>query len=655
MAKANCSEWSQNIHDMAMLIGANPGVRNLDQVVAGMKKFVPSLTREEVANAIVEATESNSRQVSELTKVLSGIKAEARGNVKLRKRIDTLKDFLSRGVANNPGNRGSQTAHIDKELKAIRDELQKQLNASPAEKARRAKLAEPKVIANLQRDIKELETTGKLPKRQRNAGVTPSNRVEKLRAKKAALRKAIANSEPARLARINESVQRLEEKIAKGIRPKEKAPDVPLSKELSDAMFKREQLQKKIRNEIRRMRPKTLWEKSVEPFNVARGLITSFDFSGVLRQGGFVVMGHPVLAAKAIGPMMRAFGSKKQEFKIDQWIKNHPSYSTWVRSGLFINPLDGNSPLSKKEEIMQFEWADKIPGVAASNRAYSTFLNVLRVTAFETMAKGLSKNGEVTSKEAASLASFVNAATGRGSLGKTLNQSAQALNVGFFAPRYVASRFQVLLAPLQLATGKGTFGQHSRVRKQIAKEYARYLMGMAMVYVLASLAGGEDEWDPRSSDFGKIKFGRTRLDPLSGIGQVTVLLSRVISGQLKSSTSGNINPLRGEAVGYGQTTVPDIIARFLRYKLSPMFGTTLNALSGEDAVGQPYDPTSLQAVGDFITPLAMREVYETLQEQGVPRGTALSLLAIFGMGIQTYGSSTQAANSGEINIDFNVN
>jgi hypothetical protein len=41
----------------------------------------------------------------------------------------------------------------------------------------------------------------------------------------------------------------------------------------------------------------------------------------------------------------------------------------------------------------------------------------------------------------------------------------------------------------------------------------------------------------------------------------------------------------------------------------------------------------------MVTPLALSDVFDSMKEQGVAGGTALSLLAIFGMGVQTYQSS----------------
>lgn len=230
--------------------------------------------------------------------------------------------------------------------------------------------------------------------------------------------------------------------------------------------------------------------------------------------------------------------------------------------------------------------------------------------------------------EAKAIANFVNVATGRGPLGGMEN-SALMLNNVFFAPRYVASRFQLLI-------GQPFFGGNARTRKLIAKEYARYLIGMAMVYSLGKLAGGETEEDPTSANFGKIRFGRTRLDPLSGISQATVFVSRLATGKTKSSISDRVTPIRGEDVPYGGTNVGNVLFNFFRGKLSPRYGTVVNVIAGENVVGEKV--TLKSAMADLVVPLSFRDILETMQEQGVPKGTALSLLAIFGMGVQTYDS-----------------
>lgn len=581
MAKPDCSELAQTITDLAMNIAVEPGIKNIDGIVAEMKKDVPGITREIVVDSITEATEGRARQTDVLVKKLNEIKQEARGDKRLQRKIVSLERTLKAGETIQTKKREAKGSEAIKSLREIRDDLKKK----------------------------------------------------------------ISKSEPAQKKRLESQIETLTKRIESGdILPATKPVDVPQSKQLERLQFERDELQRTIRRQINDLKPRSLFSKAIQdPFNAARNIMTAFDFSAVFRQGGFIALGHPVRAIKNLTPMFKAFSSEQRQDKIARDLKDRPNAPLYAKSGLFLAPTDGSYQPTKQEEIMQSKLikdAEKLlPGLAGSNRAYITFLNELRADSFDIMAAGLSKDADVTLDEAKAIANYVNVATGRGSLGK-FEQAGQGLNVAFFAPRYVASRFQ-LLGGLFTTPVKAVFGKNKRVQRLIVKEYARYLIGMTAVYALAAITLDDEEFefDPRSSDFGKIKIGKTRLDPLSGISQVTVLLSRVISGEVKSSITGQITPIRGEDVGFGKRTSVGIIGSFLRYKLSPMLGTTLNLLEGKDPVGQPFGPEDLPK--NLLIPLSMREVFETTKEQGMLRGTALSALAIFGMGIQTYGSQTK--------------
>jgi hypothetical protein len=590
MAK-DCSELAQSITDLAMAIGAESDIKTLDDVVTRMKTTVPGITRQIVVDSIVEATEGKNRQTDDLIQKLNKIKEEARQDKRLQRKVTELEKILRAGETIQPKARGKKATQAIEKLRSIRDDLKKK----------------------------------------------------------------IAKSEPAQKKRLQSQIDTLTKRIESGdILPTPRIV-VTQSKEVEKLKFKRDEIQREIRRQISNLKPRSIFSKAIQdPFNAARNIMTAFDFSAVFRQGGFIALGHPVRAIKSLVPMFKAFSSQQRQDKIARDIKDRPNAPLYAKAGLFLAPTDGSYQLSKQEEIMQsklIKSAEKaLPGLAGSNRAYITFLNELRADSFDIMAAGLSKTGEVTLDEAKAIAKYVNVATGRGTLGKFEN-AAEGLNVAFFAPRYTASRFQ-LLGGLVTQPIKALRGD--RVAKQITKEYARYLIGMAMVYALAALTLDDDafEWDPRSPDFGKIKIGNTRVDVLSGISQVTVLLSRLISGKVKSSVTGEISPIRGEDVGFGRRTSAGVLGSFLRYKLSPMFGTTLNLLTGKDPIGEPFGPEDLPR--SLLVPLSFREIFETMQEQGMARGTAISTLAIFGAGVQTYGSQTNGKKSKSDTIEFKV-
>lgn len=273
-------------------------------------------------------------------------------------------------------------------------------------------------------------------------------------------------------------------------------------------------------------------------------------------------------------------------------------------------------------------WSDRIPGVAASQRAYTTYLNRLRADSFDQMAKAWSEGGRITDAQGEAISNFINVATGRGSVGGKDNSLANALagmNTVFFAPRLVLSRFQLLLGQ---PMWKGTM----QTRMAIAGEYARFLAGVGVLYTLAMAAGADVEIDPRSSDFGKIIVANTRLDPLAGISQSAVLLARVASGESKT-LRGGIVPLRGDAVPFGRGDTASVIGRFMRTKFSPAFGTGIDIVTGRDVIGQKITIASMPE--RLLIPLAFGDVLDAMEMQDIPTASALAILAIFGMNLYT--------------------
>lgn len=367
-----------------------------------------------------------------------------------------------------------------------------------------------------------------------------------------------------------------------------------------------------------------------EAVNLPRTILSSWDVSAVLRQGGFITLGHPVRALRSIGPMFRALGSERRALMIEQEILNRPNAPDYKRSKLYLAPHE-SLVLSAMEEQIMSRVANRVPGVRASNRAYITFLNKLRADSFDAIKASIESRGPSLSPlELQAIANYINVATGRGDLGKAAGM-AEGLATVFFSPRLMASRFQLIARPLM---GFRQGGETSfRVRKAMAVEYARFLAGMAVIYGLAELAGAEIEHDSRSSDFGKLRFGNTRVDPLAGLAQNTVLLTRLATGETMKR-SGELRPIRGERLPYGSDTAADVIARFLRSKLSPVVGAGVDVLSGSNVVGEPTTPATVAQ--RLTVPLSFQDIYETMLEQGMPRGTALAMLSLFGWGIQTY-------------------
>lgn len=527
-------------------------------------------------------------------------------------------------------------------LEARRDELRRQLDEllprPDLTDAQRLGIAQRNVersIAILEERIKNRDVTTAEPRR------LTSPALEALQARRTALRQEWEmlrdTLDPERRARLELSTLKARlrnqeahytERLARGdftARPKrEIAPDEEVLRlkaraEMAKAAWRRarELDQLKRRHFIVRA-----GHAVREALNLPRAVLASWDVSAVLRQGGFIALGHPLRAAAAIGPMFRALVSPERAAMVDQEILSRPNAPLYARAKLYLAPLEGTR-LSAMEEQFMSSLATRIPGVAHSNRAFVIFLNRLRADSFDAMVGNLQRRGApLNEPELRAVANYINVATGRGSMGQAA-AAASTLATAFFSPRLVTSRFQLLL-------GQPFYGGSARTRLAVAGEYAHLLAGLAVVYALANLAGATIETDPRSSDFGKLKFGDTRVDPLMGLSQVTVLLGRETSGSTKTP-AGEVKPIRGK-VPFGDSTGADVALRFLRTKLAPVPGAVLDVASGQNVVGEPV--TAGSVAQQLAVPLSFQDIYSVMAADGIPKGTALGVLSLFGAGVQ---------------------
>ena len=163
------------------------------------------------------------------------------------------------------------------------------------------------------------------------------------------------------------------------------------------------------------------------------------------------------------------------------------------------------------------------------------------------------------------------------------------------------------------------------------------------------------EWDPRSADFTKLRFGNRRVDFVAGINQVAVLFARVISGKKKSSTTGKITPIRGEDVPFSGDLATDILKDFASYKASPMarnFATFINQKTFDGPL------TWQKVLEDNTLPITIRDIFEAFQEEGINASVAVSMMSFFGGGLNTYGSEDERLIIDkyleDLGIDFQV-
>jgi hypothetical protein len=367
--------------------------------------------------------------------------------------------------------------------------------------------------------------------------------------------------------------------------------------------------------------------------NLPRSLMSSVDFSAVLRQAVIPTVTRPKMARDSMIEMFKSTFSQKN---FDGWfksLKETPEYQRMKDSGLYIaepNKLAGG--LAEREETFISTLAQKIPWVKVSERAYVSYLNKMRVDMFNQIANKFTKDGIGTPQNFKSLAEFVNSATGRGNL-KKLENEAQWLNTAFFSPRLIKSRLD-FLNPLWYAK------QTPPVRKEAIKSFAQFVgTGVTVISAINMLAGDdiEVESDPRSSDFGKIRIGDVRMDTWGGFQQFVTLFSQMLTGERKSIGSGDIYELDPQKFPFQGRT--DRMKDFVRSKLSPFVSSIVDLMEGENVVGEP---TSVkQEIAESVVPLYLQDIGSVINELGAESILTVGVPGMFGVGTQFFEGNPQ--------------
>jgi hypothetical protein len=354
------------------------------------------------------------------------------------------------------------------------------------------------------------------------------------------------------------------------------------------------------------------------------------DMSGVLRQGlalsvrGVWDKSRRDVFTRATAKSYKAFFSKYTAEQVDNYIRSADDFWQIEKAELFLSTL-GKGKLSRHEEYFMSNFLTspfmKKLGygyvVEASERHMVTHLNLLRVGVFNDFRR---RFPNATAEELKAYAHYINVATGRGDTLATA-KAANVLSAFFFAPRFAVSRLQ---APLMMFK----YWKLPRVRKEIAKDMASLAITGNAVLALAQMAGAEVAYDPRSSDFGKIKVGNTRYDIWGGFQQPLRLIAQIpaaggerVGAWRKLKKSQQVDPV----VSMG---------RFLSYKLSPAITISHDLLTGKNMIGQKVTPTEVGLRAIF--PLFVQDVRDAFEDAGFGPAAGVGAAAFFGIGANTY-------------------
>jgi len=414
-----------------------------------------------------------------------------------------------------------------------------------------------------------------------------------------------------------------------------------------------------------------------------KNILASLDASATALTGWRFAWAHPKLwaknALKGQADLIKTFGNQPvaDALKIDIQGRPNQINGTYKKMGLDVSAREEDFPMENPFGRLA-QTIDKIPSkgnldprnigkqalkvvpnaFVASENAFVGFQHRNRADLADLLLPRFEKNPR-TDTDYQNLGRFINGLTGRGYLGKNVEKASQVVNLLMFAPRFLKSELDAVghiitggatipeLATAMLGKEGGNKGTNF-VRVEAAKDLAQFVAGTATVLALANMFNpGSVEFDPRSSDFGKIKIGNTRFDVSGHMASLVTLAARLITSETKSGKTGEISKLnekdkKGKQKWGGRTTL-DVFEDYVEGKASPYGHFFLDWFKGEDFDGNPVDLTSYKswdrAMTNMHKPLPIKNVEELLNDPNAAPLWAGIIADYFGVTTNTYGGA----------------
>jgi hypothetical protein len=405
------------------------------------------------------------------------------------------------------------------------------------------------------------------------------------------------------------------------------------------------------------------------------------SFVGI--QGLKQSIAHPTHAIQAFKNAWSALKSEKNADKFLNEIKSQDFYPTLKKSKLALT--EPHAELTAREELFYSGWTNmiwdnigkavvsptrlkskeafdkatemwsKANPFKAAERAAVGYLDTLRVMRFLDGKQVLEMQGktfENSPQDYKDVADAINTMTGRASLGAA-EQIAPMLSKVFFSPRNWASGIKTATPYALYHFGKMT----PTARKMAVADFSKFLgLTTGMVMMAAAKLNNDDdeetnvEFDPRSTDFMKVRLGDTRIDPWGGMQQQVVLSSRLMADALMRALpqagiegaykkDDKVIPL---GVPFKSKTAGGLIGQQALNKLNPtadLLYNYMNTTVKKDGTrvndfGQEY--TIGGELEDKFYPIFWGTVSELLKDDPSALDGLLVFYAFFGGGVNIY-------------------
>lgn len=348
---------------------------------------------------------------------------------------------------------------------------------------------------------------------------------------------------------------------------------------------------------------KSIWKLIVDSLNFISqnsiSIVASIDASFTLRQGLKTLLTNPKLwlseTKKGFSVFYNTLKGENVESAFWASVLSDPLYldGTYEKMGILE---------SKREEQFQSGLPARIPLLGRMFKASENMFVFMAKGIRMGLAKSYLQNAknakiELDEKQLKSLGIIINSLTARGQWGKRGEPA--IVRMILWAPKMIKGNIDVLTAHL---------GQDiTPYAKKIAAQNLLKIVGITALFLMMAKAIDEDsvEFDPRSTDFGKIKAGNTRFDITGGAASLITLASRVAANSYKSTISGEVIKF---GTGYGEKTRFDILMDFLTGKTAPLPRLAIDLMKGQNFEGKPV--TVSNALMSLAVPISIQNVID---------------------------------------------
>jgi len=362
------------------------------------------------------------------------------------------------------------------------------------------------------------------------------------------------------------------------------------------------------------------WQNTKDGMGATKSLLGSLDISAMGRQGIPVLLrGNFKIWGRN---WLRSFKNFKDGLSATD---TNTAAADAIKAEILsrVNSLNGTYGMAQNKYGLDILTEEAYPSLAPENlplvgklfRASSAAFNLttmqLRADLADSLIAHAKKNGidPKDPREASGLGLRVGTMTGRGEL-TTTAPIGDTINLMFFAPRFLRSRFNIVTGGQFYGTKK----MSKYARQQAALDTVRIAAGVGVTLLVAKMLGHEVDTDPRSGKFAQICVGNKCYDPTGGVKGLATLASRIVPTQhngewgkwTKSGATGKWTRMnQGE---FGESTALSLVEQFFKGKLSPPAGAVRDILQGQTFGG---DKVTVQGTAlNLVIPIGFQNMWD---------------------------------------------